>query len=103
MAAPRASTSQSSHARWAVSFKMGIPGSPVWCSARWVTLRLSARGRNSSSTSSLQMLAELEGGDIELLYFIGIMIQMQERFVIEGLLEEVYPPSKVELSRDDVS
>ena len=49
------------------------------------------------------MLAELEGGDIELLYFIGIMIQMQERFVIEGLLEEVYPPSKVELSRDDVS
>src|SRR5258708_7827890 len=51
------------------------------------------------------MLAELEGGDIELLYIIGIMFQMQERFVIEvilGFQEKVEPPSKFELSRDDV-
>jgi hypothetical protein len=55
---------------------------------------------------SCEMLAELEGGDIELLYFIAIMFQMQERFVIEvilGFQEKVEPPSKFELSRDDVS
>jgi hypothetical protein len=68
-----------------------------------VTLRLTVRGRTSSSTSSLRDARVLEGGDIELLYFIGIMVQMQERFVIEGFLEEVDPPSKVELTRDDVS
>ena len=33
-----------------------------------------------------QKLAEPEGGDIELLYLIGIMVQMQERFVIEVIL-----------------
>ena len=50
-----------------------------------------------SSTSSLQMLAELECGDIELLYFIAIMFQMQERFVIEGFLEEVCPAFEKEV------